>query len=191
MKTIRFSGRMPTPLTMSIGVETDQNAERLRFILPQIADGQTATLQMLLPDGTPEVLNIVDGIALVPATVCSQPGRSRAWVEILGGDSVAWNSELFYLDVGDLPPIGERVEGRYPTAFQDALDAVGQTLLYKNGAEAARDRAESAAAAAISQSGILRFEIGPDGGLYIYRTPNLPYRFALEEDGGLYYYVRT
>jgi hypothetical protein len=129
MITIRFSGRQATPIQYQIGMETDQDAETLRFDLPQIADDQTAQLLMLLPDGTPDALNIRDGMAVVPATMTEQPGRIRAWVEILGG-GIAWNSELFYLDVGDLPPISEQIERQYPTAIQAALDAESRAQTY-------------------------------------------------------------
>ncbi|MBQ7655354.1 MAG: hypothetical protein IJS41_02485 [Clostridia bacterium] len=123
MITFRFSGRQPAPRCCAIGQETDHETQTLRFFLPQISDGQTAHLMLLLPDGTPEILQIQDGLARVPHRLTDQPGRIRAWVEILGGDTLAWNSELFYLDVGDLPPISEQVEHKYPTAIQDALRA--------------------------------------------------------------------
>ena len=123
MITIRFSGRQPAPRSCSIGQETDQNSQTLRFFLPQISDSQIAHLMLLLPDGTPEILTIRDGLATVPLTLTEQPGRIRAWVEITGSDTTTWNSELFYLDVGDLPPISEQVEHKYPTAIQDALQA--------------------------------------------------------------------
>lgn len=135
MITIRFSGRTPTPNNYKIGMETDQDAETLRFDLPQIADDQTAQLMMLLPDGTPDALNIRDGMAVVPAMMTEQPGRIRAWVEILGG-GIAWNSELFYLDVGDLPPISEQIERQYPTAIQEALDAESRAQTYWESATA-------------------------------------------------------
>lgn len=135
MITIRFSGRTPTPNNYKIGMETDQDAETLRFDLPQIADDQTAQLMMLLPDGTPDALNIRDGMAVVPAAMAEQPGRIRAWVEIEGG-GIAWNSEMLYLDVGDLPPISEHIQRTYPTAIQEALDMEGRALSYWESAEA-------------------------------------------------------
>ena len=135
MITFRFSGRTPMPRAASIGQETDQDAEKLRFLLPQVADGQTATLQMLLPDGTADAIAIRDGIVLVPAAMTEQPGRIRAWVEILGG-GIAWNSEMLYLDVGDLPPISEMAERQYPTLFQEAMDALGRALQYWESTEA-------------------------------------------------------
>ncbi len=123
MITFRFSGRQPAPRSCAIAQETDRNTQTLRFFLPQISDKQSAQLMLLLPDGTPEILQIRDGLATVPSTLTEQPGRIRAWVEILGEDTIAWNSELFFLDVGDLPPISEQVEHKYPTAIQDALQA--------------------------------------------------------------------
>ncbi|MBQ7655030.1 MAG: hypothetical protein IJI53_09740 [Clostridia bacterium] len=149
MITIRFSGRVPTPRQASIGMETDQNAEKLRFALPQVADDQTAQLMMLLPDGTPEAVNIRDGLAAVSAAMTEQPGRIRAWVEILGEEnSVAWNSEMMFLDVGDLPPISERTERKYPTAIQDALRAEARAIQYWETAEALRQDGETARTAA-------------------------------------------
>lgn len=134
MITMRFSGRTPTPGVIEAGMETDQKAEKIRFVLPQVSDGQTAQLCMMLPDDTPEVLTIADGYVTLPAGVTEIPGRIRAWVEILGTDTIAWNSEIFYMDVGDLPPISETVERTYPTALMEAIMA-GQ-------------RAETAASAA-------------------------------------------
>ncbi len=108
MITIRFSGRMPTPSQAVIGMETDSRAEKIRFQLPQISEGQTAQMMMLLPDGTPDMVLLEDGMADIPASLTEIPGRIRAWVEILGDEGEAWNSELFYLDVGDLPPVSEK-----------------------------------------------------------------------------------
>ena len=121
MITIRFSGRTPSPREISIGEETDAGADGLRFRLPELAPWQIATLQMILPDGTPEAVTIEDGQITLPASMTAQAGRTRAWVEVLGDNSTAWHSELFYLDVGELPPISEDVEQTYPTAFQQVL----------------------------------------------------------------------
>ena len=146
MITIRFSGRQPAPRSCSIGQETDQNSQTLRFFLPQISDSQVAHLMLLLPDGTPEILHIRDGLATVPLRLTAQPGRIRAWVEITGSDTAAWNSELFYLDVGDLPPISEQVEHRYPTAIQDALKAAADMEdLWANTSAALADAREMTA----------------------------------------------
>ena len=180
MITIRFSGRRPSPEQSRIGMETDGGAETLRFLLPQIADGQSAQLMMLLPDETAEILQIRDGVAAIPARVTEVPGRCRCWVEILGGNKVAWNSELMYLDIGDLPPVGERTEARYPTAIQDAMDACVQAERY-------RDEARAAACLLTAQGGLLHFGLGEDGHLYMYRTPTVPVRFEITE-GELYAY---
>ena len=160
MITIRFSGRQPTPEQIRIGMETDQRSETLRFLLPQIADDQSAQLMMLLPDGTAEILQIRDGMAAIPARAVEIPGRCRCWVEILGGDKVAWNSELMYLDIGDLPPISERTEAQYPTAIQDAMDACVCTERY-------RDEAKAAAGMMITRGGLLLFHLAEDGNLYM------------------------
>lgn len=136
MITIIFSGRTPVPEITKIGMETDQRAETLRLLLPQIAEGQHAVLSMILPDGSADALLIQNGLAVIPSTITEIPGRIRAWVEIVGGDNIAWNSEILYLDVGDLPPISEQIEKQYPTAFQDAIQQTGDNA----------DRAEAAVA---------------------------------------------
>ena len=183
MLTIRFSGRRPSPDHSRIGMETDQRSEKLRFLLPQIADDQSAQLLMLLPDGTPEMLQIRDGLAVVPARVTEIPGRCRCWVEVLGHEKkVAWNSELLYLDIGDLPPIGERTEAQYPTAFQDAMDACAMAEQY-------RDQAQRAAANAIATGGIMNFEINDMGDLIMRGSIGLPYTFELNERGELIFYA--
>jgi len=167
MITIRFSGRTPTPSSAGIGLETDSRSEKIRFELPQISENQSAQLMMLLPDGAPDMLLIEDGMAEISSAVTEIPGRIRAWVEILGNEGEAWNSELFYLDVGDLPPIGEKTEHKYPTAIQDAMDACAKARLY-------RDEAEAAAALAINRSGLMHFELGEDGHLYLDYTDGTP-----------------
>jgi hypothetical protein len=62
-------------------METDGGAETLRFLLPQIADGQSAQLMLLLPDETAEILQIRDGVAALPARV-----MEFGPVPLLGGD---------------------------------------------------------------------------------------------------------
>lgn len=180
MITIRFSGRQPTPEQSRIGMETDQRSETLRFLLPQIADDQSAQLMMLLPDGTAEILQIRDGMAAIPVRVTEIPGRCRCWVEILGSGKVAWNSELLYLDIGDLPPISERTEAQYPTAIQDAMDACVRAERY-------RDEAKAAAGMMITRGGLLHLHIADDGHLYMYYTHSTPVLFEIIE-GDLYAY---
>ena len=153
MITIRFAGRMPQPTVFSIGQETDQDAEKIRFLLPQVADGQIASLVMLLPDGSGEALNIVNGVATVSSAMTEQPGRIRAWVEIMGG-GIAWNSEMMYMDVGDLPPISEVVERDYPTAFQEALEAAGETVRIDRDLRLYVERVENEADTIVGQASV-------------------------------------
>ena len=146
MQTVRFSGRRPSPESLSLGMETDSNSETLRFLLPEIADGQVETLQMILPDGTADALMIEQGVTVIPARIMEIPGTARAWVEILGGDTLAWHSEMIYLGIGETPVISERTEQQYPTALQDAI---AQSLANRN---AAADSASSAAGSASQAS---------------------------------------
>lgn len=165
MITFEFHGRKASPNTAQIGAEGDLNAESLRFLLPQVSDDQTAQLMMLLPDSTPEMVLIREGMAQVSDIMCEQPGRIRAWVEILGGDgAIVWNSSEFYLDVEDLPPIDQEVQHEYPTAIRDAMIAVEQTLRYKEAAEAAAQEAADNAAQAISDLTDDLTQLGTDVG---------------------------
>ena len=190
MITIRFSGRQPSPEQSRIGMEADQRAETLRFLLPQIADDQSAQLMMLLPDGTADMLQIRDGLASVPARVTEIPGRCRCWVEILGGEKVAWNSELIYLDIGDLPPISERTEAQYPTAVQDAMEACAMAERYRDQANEERLLAQRAALNAIAAGGLVYFEINSVGDLIMRGSIGLPYAFEINERGELVYYAK-
>lgn len=167
MKTIRFSGRRPSPEQITIGMETDSNAETLRFLLPEIAEGQIATLQMILPDGTADALEIAEGQTLIPARIMEIAGTARAWVEILADNVMAWHSALIYMGIGGLPEISDRTEQQYPTAFQDAIAA---TLGNRQAAEAAQAAAEIAAAIAQSAQGNITTSINTDGDLIITYT---------------------
>ncbi|MBR3019567.1 MAG: hypothetical protein IKH57_21225 [Clostridia bacterium] len=157
MQTIRFSGRTPSPSSIEIGMETDSNSETLRFLLPQIDDGQIATLQMILPDGTADVLQINDGQAVIPARIMEIPGTARAWVEILGTGTLAWHSEMIYMGIVDTPDISERTEQQYPTALQEAVSR----------SETAQATAEAAAAYAAASSGQATFALNSAGHLVV------------------------
>ena len=147
MITIRFSERTPTPGSVQVGMEEDRSIEKLRFLLPQIADDQTAVMHMILPDGTADTLTILDGIVQIPDEDTAQAGWTRAWVEILGGETLAWHSEIFYLDVGELPPISEDIERQYPNALQTAILT---TTANKTAAQAAQAAAETAQTGAVN-----------------------------------------
>ena len=121
MTTIRFSGRVPSPQSLTLGMETDSNVDTLEFELPEIADVQVATLQMILPDGTADLLLIEDGRTVIPGRILEIEGTVRAWVGILGTNARAWHSELLYLGIGDTPEISERTVQQYPTALQDTI----------------------------------------------------------------------
>ena len=140
MLTIMFTSRKPVPDSVQLGMESDRNAESLRFLLPQLKDGQIATLQMLLPDGAPEVMVLQNGLAVIPDSVTQVPGKCRAWVEIMDPDGeMIWNSEQLTLEVGDLPPISEETERRFPTLFQEAIAAGTGAQRYQEAARQAAD----------------------------------------------------
>ena len=162
MTTILFSGRTPVPQSLTLGVETDSNVETLGFTLQQITDPQVATLQMILPDGTADVLRIENGQTVIPARIMEIGGTARAWVEILGTGGAAWHSEIMYLGIGDTPEISDRTEQQYPTALQNAIS---QCAASEAAAAAAQAIAENAAAVAAQTQGVTNFELDEDGHL--------------------------
>lgn len=160
MQTIQFSGRTPIPQSLTLGIETDSNAETLKFSLPQIAEVQIATLQMILPDGTADVMQINNGLTIIPARIMEVAGTARAWVEILGSNTTAWHSELIYMGIGETPEISDRTEQQYPTALQEAISRC----------ETAQDIAEAAAAYAAASSGQASFALNDAGHLTVTYT---------------------
>jgi hypothetical protein len=130
MIQIKFLGRTPTPSSFRVGMETDSNAEMIVFDLPEVTENQSSQLLLLLPDGEPETLLMPGNSVLLPSSVLSIPGKVRGWVEILGSDRVVWNSEPFTLEVGNLPPVEQQIEKRYPTALQNAMDASTEAIRY-------------------------------------------------------------
>ena len=161
MQEIQFSGRTPIPQSLTLGVETDSNVETLKFDLPQIAEVQIATLQLVLPDGVADVLLIADdGTVLIPGRIMEIQGTARALVEILGTGGRAWHSEIMYLGISDTPDLSARTEAQYPTALQNAIS---QCAASEAATEAAQAIAENAAAVAAQTQGITNFELDDDG----------------------------
>ena len=145
MITIRFSGRVPEPREIDVGMETDMNVEQLRFLLPQITDMQRGVLYMLLPDGASDLLEITDGMVTLGQNELLVSGQIRAWVELYAGGTqpgtatALWHSETFYMKVRDLPPASEILERQYPTALQEALDAGHRLEQYQDAGKAAAE----------------------------------------------------
>ena len=84
---ISFAGRIPTPSIGTIGMEGEHNAETLYFRgLPEI-DGGTAALNVVLPNGTADVLTITDGDIMVRTSGHNAEGiESKGTLTISGGD---------------------------------------------------------------------------------------------------------
>lgn len=172
MITIKFMGRTPSPAVIKIGMETDSRAETLEFILPTVADMQTAQLMMLLPDGQAETLLMDGNMALIPASVAAIPGRIRAYVEILGDDHVVWNSEPIMMDIGDLPGVEESITGKYPTALQNAMAASVDALRYK-------EKAQTAAALVLAGSELWNMRVEGDALIIDHALPENAYEIAV------------
>lgn len=172
MITIKFMGRTPSPAVVKIGMETDSRAETLEFILPKVADAQTAQLMMLLPDGQAETLLLDGNMVLLPASVAAIPGRIRAYVEILGDDRVVWNSDTIMMDIGDLPGVEESITEKYPTALQNAMDASVDSLRYK-------EKAQMAAALVLAGSELWNMRVEGDALIIDHALPENAYEIAV------------
>lgn len=120
---IQFSGRVPSPSLCSIGMEGEHNAETLYFRgLPEI-DGGTAALNVVLPNGTADVLSITDGFVTITRNT-TLAGPVTAWVTIQHGTDLVWKSERFTMRVGDLPDIDTPIQQQYPSFVEQAIEDI-------------------------------------------------------------------
>ena len=149
MKTIVFEGRTPKPHTLAIGMQGEHNAETIGLEgLPEIG---TAALNVLLPDGTGDVMPITDGTVTFTRNQ-TMSGTMTAWVTVQDGTDVVWKSEKFYLAVGELPEIDGPVEQRYPSFVEDAIaemsEIAGQAVAAKDAVFGMSAQAETLATGA-------------------------------------------
>lgn len=175
MTTITFDGRTPKPHTFAIGMQGEHNAETIRLEgLPEIG---TAVLNVVLPDGTGDLMTITDGTVTFTRNQ-TQKGTMTAWVTVQDETDIVWKSEKFYLAVGELPEIDEPVEQRYPSFVEDVIadvtDIVSQAVAAKDAvfgmsADATTLPAGQSASASYSQ-GVMHFGIptGPKGDPFTY-----------------------
>lgn len=155
MKIIRFCDRTPSVDRIKVGNEMDNNAESIRFDLPEWSD---AVVSLYLSTGKySDVILLGDDRTYRPTRMHTQyPGRWTAYLEAQMDGDVVWHSDPFCMIVGDLPDTGERIPQAYPTAVETAMQAAAQTLMDKDAAEAARKAAEDSADAAGNAAGIAR-----------------------------------
>ena len=153
-QTIRFSpDRTPMPKKVKIGYESDNMVERLVFVLPDIAESQTATMMM---DG--EYANMVTlersgeddrYFADMTAERVGAAGEIECYIVIDGENGEVWNSGTFYLATGEVPAVNEELAERYPDAIEQMRTEMAEHRVEMaeqvQRAEDAADRAEVSA----------------------------------------------
>lgn len=121
---VRFIGRSADPHAIKIGNEAENLAQTIKFELPHEFKYATAFLHIQFGYYA-DVVNLGDDRIFKPTRTHTQkPGRYTAYLEVLIDGDVVWKSDVFYLHVGSLPNDGELIEKKYPTAFEEALQAV-------------------------------------------------------------------
>lgn len=123
-ETVRFIGRSAEPHAIKIGNELENLAQSIKFELPH--DFKYASVFLHIQFGYyADVVNLGDDRIFKPTRTHTQkPGRYTAYIEALIDGDVVWKSDVFYLHVGALPDDGALIEKKYPTAFEEALQAV-------------------------------------------------------------------
>ena len=122
MTTIVFEGRTPTPHTIAVGMQGEHNAETIA--LEGLPEYGTPVLNVVLPDGTGDVLSITDGTVTLTRNHTPEGGTLTAWVTETDGNDLTWKSEKFYMAIGNLPEIEGPVEQRYPDFVEEAISDV-------------------------------------------------------------------
>ena len=126
-RTVGFTpDRMPMMRRIKLGLEGDNLVERLRFMLPVIAEHQTATLMKS---------GFADGITLdwdeengyyvdLTREIIGSDGEAEAYIRIDGAGGEVWQSDVMRLTTGALPDVETEIEQQYPTAVGQMLAAM-------------------------------------------------------------------
>lgn len=158
---IYFRLRDPIPGNVSLGFAGDNDVRRLAFFLPEVVEGQTATLIFGGEYANAATLEQADGAYMVDLTaeIIGGAGTIEGRVVINGPYGEVWQSAPIMLDVGRALDVSGDLETRYPTAVDQMLTAMAEhktemreseELLDRLNADAqaAADTARTAAAAA-------------------------------------------
>ena len=125
-KTITFSDRRVNATSIKISNEGDNNAERIKFVLPARLASASVFLFLSIENHS-DVVMLDDERTFTPERKHTQyPGRWTAYLEAQQDGDVVWHSDPFGLIVGDLPDTGERIEQAYPTAVEQAMKAAAE-----------------------------------------------------------------
>lgn len=141
--TVRFKGWTPSPRALVVGMERDNKVFTLRFEGLPAYSGGTAYLHIDFGSAGADSIEIVNGLAEITRNITQHEGEKTAYVEIIANNDVVWHSDRMLIYVNPLPPVGEKIEQAYPTAFEQAL---AQTAADK--AAAAKSAEDAAATAA-------------------------------------------
>lgn len=123
-KTITLSDRRVNATSIKIGNEGDNNAERIKFVLPARLASASVFLFLSI-DNHSDVVKLDDDRTFTPERKHTQyPGKWTAYLQAVADGDIVWHSDTFPLLIGNLPPTGEQIEQQYPTAIEEALKAV-------------------------------------------------------------------
>lgn len=181
---LRFVGRTLASGEVCLGVRGDSEARKLAFVLPDVAAGQLAYLNVEFSTPTKIPLQRADDgawVCVLQAPALLESGIFGAQVEIFDGETVVWNSDIFHAVVRDSLSVNEDIEPvmlpellEAEAALQaaiakteDILDAVEQEEARET-AEAARVTAEQGRVAAeeAREEAFEQFEQNLAGGEY-------------------------
>lgn len=167
MRIIGFNDRTAELRRIRLGYEGDNLVERLEFMLPEIAQGQTATLLITGADAV-KLDRTDDGRYAVDLTrdMIGPDGEREAYVRVDGAGGQIWQSAPMRLITGKLPDVEEEIEKVYPTAVGQMLTAMaehsGKMAAQEERIEQEADRAERAADA-LNDPDVVARTLVPEG----------------------------
>lgn len=125
MKTIQFNGRKPIPTTITVGMESDHNAETVRFAVTETPESYC--LLYITAGSYSDVVQLNNGLWQPTRTQTQRPARYQGYIERRVGNDVVWHSEPFYVIVDVLPAAKKKLEKAYPTLL-DQVAAEAQQV---------------------------------------------------------------
>lgn len=125
MKTIQFNGRKPIPTTITVGMESDHNAETVRFAVTETPESYC--LLYITAGNYSDVVQLNNGLWQPTRTQTQRPARYQGYIERRVGNDVVWHSEPFFVIVDVLPAAKKKLEKAYPTLL-DQVAAEAQQV---------------------------------------------------------------
>ena len=125
MKTIQFNGRKPIPTTITVGMESDHNAETVRFAVTETPESYC--LLYITAGSYSDVVQLNNGLWQPTRTQTQRPARYQGYIERRVGNDVVWHSEPFFVIVDVLPAAKKKLEKAYPTLL-DQVAAEAQQV---------------------------------------------------------------